>query len=247
MKKRNKTFIIFSPAFPINEDDSAWLPSLQTFVMAINKNFPELEVMVFAFQYPYSTKAYTWNNNTIIPFNGFYKGRAARLLMWMKIFNEVRRIKRQYDIIGIFSQWCTECTFIAKYVSKFFKLRYYCWIHGGDARATNTYVKRIRPASSSLIAMSDFLADEFYKRRFIDQKTLKWKWKTPATLVDILAPVVANAIHVLTNVDHTRIKYCPGCDWLFFDHTRNRSRKWCDMEDCGSRDKALRYYHRRKK
>lgn len=163
MKKGNKTFIIFSPAFPSGEDDSAWVPSLQTFVIAVNRNFPELDVIIFAFQYPYSTKAYTWYNNTVIPFNGFYKGRTARLLMWMKIFSEVRKIKNQYDILGIFSQWCTECTFVAKYISKFFKLRYYCWIHGGDARATNTYVKRIRPASSSLIAMSDFLADEFYK------------------------------------------------------------------------------------
>lgn len=163
MKKRNKTFIIFSPAFPSGEDDSAWVPSLQTFVAAVNRNFPGLKVIVFAFQYPYSTKAYSWNNNTVIPFNGFYKGRAARFFMWLKIWGKVKKIKNQNDVIGIFSQWCTECTFIAKYVSKFFKLRYYCWIHGGDARATNTYVKRIRPASSSLIAMSDFLADEFYK------------------------------------------------------------------------------------
>ena len=170
MKKRNKAFIIFSPAFPLNEDDSAWLPSLQIFVTAVNKNFPELEVIVFAFQYPYSTQAYTWNNNTIIPFNGFYKGKAARILMWMKIFNEVRRIKRQYDIIGIFSQWCTECTFVAKYIAKFFKLRYFCWIHGGDARKDNIYVKRIRPNASSLIAISDFLVDEFDRSHGIRPK-----------------------------------------------------------------------------
>lgn len=162
MKKHSKTFIIFSPAFPADETDSTWLPSLQTFVMAINRNSPELNVIIFAFQYPYLTKAYTWYNNTVMPFNGFYKGRAARFLMWMKILNEVRKIRSQYDILGIFSQWCTECTFVAKYISEFFRLQYYCWIHGGDARATNTYVKRIRPKPSSLIAMSDFLRNEFY-------------------------------------------------------------------------------------
>jgi len=163
MKKRNKTFIIFSPAFPADETDSTWLPSLQTFVMAVNRNFPELEVIIFAFQYPHSIKAYKWYNNTVIPFNGLYKGRTARFLMWMKIFNEARRAKKQHDILGVFSQWCTECTFVAKYISKFFRLQYYCWICGGDARATNIYVKRTRPDPSLLVTISDFLVDEFYR------------------------------------------------------------------------------------
>ncbi|HEX5151443.1 MAG TPA: glycosyltransferase [Parafilimonas sp.] len=167
MKKRNKTFIIFSPAFPDGENDSVWVPWLQTIVQAINNNFPELNVIVFAFQYPYTTKAYSWRNNKIIPFNGFHKGRGARFLMWMKIFIEVRKVKKQYDIVGIFSQWCTECTFVAKYVAKFFRLQYFCWVLGGDARETNTYVKRIRPKPSLLITISDFLVDEFYKNHGI--------------------------------------------------------------------------------
>ena len=85
MKNHNKAFIIFSPAFPADETDSAWVPFMQTFVMAINRNFPELHVIVFAFQYPYQTAEYFWGNTKIIPFNGFNKGKAARLLMWMKM------------------------------------------------------------------------------------------------------------------------------------------------------------------
>jgi glycosyltransferase involved in cell wall biosynthesis len=163
MKKRKKTFIIFSPAFPADEEDSTWLPWLQTFVKAINKNFPELNVVVFAFQYPYTSKAYSWHSNEVVPFNGFHKRRVARFLMWMNIFIEARKIKNKYDVVGIFSQWCTECALVAKYVAKFFKLRHFCWVLGGDARETNIYVKRIRPEPSSLITISDFLVDEFYR------------------------------------------------------------------------------------
>jgi glycosyltransferase involved in cell wall biosynthesis len=162
MKNQNKTFIIFSPAFPANETEN-WLPSLQSFVRSVNKNFPELNLIVFTFQYPYATKIYLWNKNMIIPFNGMHKNRMGRLLMWMKIFYKVRKIKKQDDIVGIFSQWCGECTFVAKYVSKFLRLKYFCWILGQDARKTNTYVKRICPKASSLIAISDFLVDEFYR------------------------------------------------------------------------------------
>ena len=44
--------------------------------------------------------------------------------------------------------------------------------------------------------------------------------------------------------DHERLRYCPSCDWRFEDQTRNGQRRWCDMADCGSRDKARRYYRR---
>jgi len=37
-----------------------------------------------------------------------------------------------------------------------------------------------------------------------------------------------------------------GCGWLFLDETRNRSRRWCSMKDCGNRAKARRHYRRRR-
>jgi predicted RNA-binding Zn ribbon-like protein len=39
-----------------------------------------------------------------------------------------------------------------------------------------------------------------------------------------------------------RLKACPNdrCRWLFFDHSRNRSRRWCSMDLCGARSKMRR-------
>lgn len=42
-----------------------------------------------------------------------------------------------------------------------------------------------------------------------------------------------------------RTKICPNCDWLFVDHSKNRSRLWCDMAVCGNRAKAKAHYRRR--
>ncbi|HEX7278109.1 MAG TPA: CGNR zinc finger domain-containing protein [Solirubrobacterales bacterium] len=44
-----------------------------------------------------------------------------------------------------------------------------------------------------------------------------------------------------------RLKACTddGCQWAFFDTTRNRSRTWCSMEECGNRQKTRRYRARR--
>src|SRR5262249_11405431 len=33
-------------------------------------------------------------------------------------------------------------------------------------------------------------------------------------------------------------------DWMSLDQTKTRSRRWCDMRDCGNRAKARRHYQR---
>lgn len=100
-----------------------------------------------------------------------------------------------------------------------------------------------RPAKGAIERLNALLQESFAARR-IDPHTGNWTWERPTTLVEILRPVIWNAAHVLTELDRSRIRRCPSCDWVFYDTTRNGSRRWCDMEDCGSRHKALRYYHR---
>jgi predicted RNA-binding Zn ribbon-like protein len=34
------------------------------------------------------------------------------------------------------------------------------------------------------------------------------------------------------------------CEWLFIDKSRNHSRRWCDMNDCGNRAKVRRFRQR---
>lgn len=101
------------------------------------------------------------------------------------------------------------------------------------------------PGAEPLRRLDRYLHEAFRRRR-LDPETLRWTWPPPATLEEVMAPVAWNAGEVLTGVDRRRLGRCPACDWLFHDTTRNRSRRWCDMGDCGSRDKALRYYHRHK-
>ncbi len=44
-----------------------------------------------------------------------------------------------------------------------------------------------------------------------------------------------------------RVKSCDACGWLFLDSSKNGTRRWCDMQTCGSQVKARNYYYRRKK
>jgi predicted RNA-binding Zn ribbon-like protein len=46
----------------------------------------------------------------------------------------------------------------------------------------------------------------------------------------------------------SRLKACPadGCHWAFYDRSRNRSRTWCSMRECGNRAKARGYRARQR-
>jgi predicted RNA-binding Zn ribbon-like protein len=102
-----------------------------------------------------------------------------------------------------------------------------------------------QPPAAAIDRLNSLLGIAGTGRR-IDPVTLRWSWARPTTLEEVMAPVIWNAGEMLTGVDADRLGHCPSCAWLFHDTTRNRSRRWCDMADCGSRDKALRYYHRHK-
>lgn len=73
------------------------------------------------------------------------------------------------------------------------------------------------------------------------------EWKSKTDLRYPLYPVIKSAYDLLTSDMLDRVKECGACGWLFLDQSKNRSRKWCSMENCGNNVKAKRYYHRKKK
>jgi predicted RNA-binding Zn ribbon-like protein len=68
------------------------------------------------------------------------------------------------------------------------------------------------------------------------------QWFSRSGRADVLDPIAYAAGHLLLAADHPPVKECPGCGWLFLDQSRNGSRRWCDMQTCGSRDKMRRFY-----
>lgn len=62
----------------------------------------------------------------------------------------------------------------------------------------------------------------------------------------LLIPIVESAAESLIVEELPRVHRCADgrCTRVFFDSTKNRRRRWCDMAECGNRAKAAR--HRRK-
>jgi predicted RNA-binding Zn ribbon-like protein len=64
----------------------------------------------------------------------------------------------------------------------------------------------------------------------------------PGALANLLVPVAL----AMGDGSWERVKACrdDGCEWAFYDRSRNRSGVWCNMAVCGNRSK-VRTYRRR--
>ena len=78
---------------------------------------------------------------------------------------------------------------------------------------------------------------------------LGWE-EVPGALDAVLWPVAASAAELLVSGDDlARVRVCGAyesdeCGWLFVDHTKSHTRRWCSMKDCGNKAKARRHYQK---
>jgi predicted RNA-binding Zn ribbon-like protein len=80
-----------------------------------------------------------------------------------------------------------------------------------------------------------------------DNATLAVGTDPTSMIADRLADAV---VDLLRTADLSRLRACPvtegGCGFLFLDRSRNLSRRWCSMEDCGTHAKSRRLTERRR-
>jgi predicted RNA-binding Zn ribbon-like protein len=104
--------------------------------------------------------------------------------------------------------------------------------------------------AADLAAINDAVADAYRHLRLVPHGDgFAWDWHEAEGALELPIWIVArSAADLLVSPDVERVRECAGerCDWLFLDASRNRSRRWCDMAECGNRAKARRNYARRR-
>ncbi|HEX6134019.1 MAG TPA: ABATE domain-containing protein [Longimicrobiales bacterium] len=107
-----------------------------------------------------------------------------------------------------------------------------------------------RARQEDIEVLNSFLEEGMrYRRLERDERCCGWTWSAgEEPLAQMLWPIVNAAAELLVEGELERVKTCgnEACSWLFLDMSRNRSRRWCDMKDCGNRAKARRHYARQR-
>lgn len=77
-----------------------------------------------------------------------------------------------------------------------------------------------------------------------DQPRLRTRRDT--AVAQAIAAVAWSYVVARLSQDWPRVKACasPDCRWGFLDTSRNRSRRWCEMADCGNRAKSRAWRER---
>lgn len=74
---------------------------------------------------------------------------------------------------------------------------------------------------------------------------LEWDLEV-ARGADLPHALALAALRLLRSPEVARIGRCSdaSCGWLYLDHSRNRSRRWCSSADCGNRERVRRHHAR---
>lgn len=75
------------------------------------------------------------------------------------------------------------------------------------------------------------------------RRARQWRLSSPASVEDALSVIAADAIDIIAGERDGQLALCASftCRAAFFDTSQSRSRKWCDMNTCGNRQKKARF------
>ena len=72
----------------------------------------------------------------------------------------------------------------------------------------------------------------------------EWRLGSTTGVDDALGVIAEDAISILSGERDGRLALCasPTCRAAFFDTSRSRTRRWCEMNTCGNREKKARFH-----
>ncbi|MFJ7216358.1 CGNR zinc finger domain-containing protein [Amycolatopsis sp. NPDC098790] len=77
----------------------------------------------------------------------------------------------------------------------------------------------------------------------------RWRLSSASRVEDALGVIAADAIGIISGERDGKLALCasPTCQAAFFDTSQSRTRRWCDMNTCGNRQKKARFIANQRK
>jgi predicted RNA-binding Zn ribbon-like protein len=75
------------------------------------------------------------------------------------------------------------------------------------------------------------------------ERNRQWRLSSASCVEDALSVIAADAISIIAGERDGKLALCasPTCQAAFFDTSQSHTRKWCDMNTCGNRQKKARF------
>ena len=104
------------------------------------------------------------------------------------------------------------------------------------------------PAEAAALLQQEVAEAASCRRLTVTAAGGAWRDEPPTGGAAVRHRLAMNALDLLLQGDPARLKRCAGhdCAWLFYDRSKNASRRWCLMADCGTTDKVRRFRQRQR-
>ncbi|MFJ6752851.1 MULTISPECIES: CGNR zinc finger domain-containing protein [unclassified Streptomyces] len=116
------------------------------------------------------------------------------------------------------------------------------------AAATAAAVQDALPASAVQV-INDYSAQGRAAAILTPEGKRRWQLSSDSCVEDALSVIAADAISIIAGERDGKLALCasPTCQAAFFDTSQSRTRKWCDMNTCGNRQKKARFHANQRK
>jgi predicted RNA-binding Zn ribbon-like protein len=110
------------------------------------------------------------------------------------------------------------------------------------AAATATAIQDALP-SSAIQIINDCSIQGRAAAILTPEGNRQWRLSSASCVEDALSVIAADAISIIAGERDGKLALCASstCQAAFFDTSQSRSRKWCDMNTCGNRQKKARF------
>lgn len=108
--------------------------------------------------------------------------------------------------------------------------------------ATAAAIRDVLPVSAVQV-INDFSVQGRASAVLTAEGSRRWQLGSASGVDGALGVIAADAISIIAGERDGRLALCaaPTCRAAFFDTSRSRTRKWCDMNTCGNRGKKARF------
>lgn len=111
-----------------------------------------------------------------------------------------------------------------------------------DARALRAALREVIATPSGPEGVSDLreLTDRLEVRLVWSAEGLRLRSTAASPTRRALGELLVLCHRAMIDGTWARMRICPAadCRWAFYDHSRNRSGRWCQMAECGNRAKV---------
>lgn len=117
-------------------------------------------------------------------------------------------------------------------------------------RIVRTLINGEKIGSEDLIAFNAVLAEGLITRQ-LGRDAEEWKLEyvpLQSNWKQVMADIAADFAAKMADGEPGRLRICdnPDCLWVYYDETRNRSKRYCDDKLCGNLMKVRRHRARKK-